>query len=462
MGIPDPMEGPVFPNTPPPPHAGTENVSQPENAPDNTMNTLLKLITTVQALKGQGGQATTDTGANWLLRKPPVSSDRWRLQVPEIEPVVAPGLPETTSPNALLRPDQAAPTTAPVPEKSANSLLDYWKKPVIGNLPLDQFVQLAGTAAHAIAPREWSGRLGAGLAQMGGAAYGERVRREREEPTNILRRRLLEAQIAETEKKIGEEKIPTTWEAYYKAEKGTIDEETGKPKTIGKILKSWHGLDRVPKEPSHHYVVDNEGNVSTFADGKLISGSGKGAAKTEPKEGEHYEVDDQGRVSFYKGGKLVSGPGKGKTKAPPTSAGEKLTMTDIKSAYSMDIGNIKNQMMIDMTPDEQISVSGQPGENILALLLSGRVGKSLSPEKKEMYIRKLQEVEKTYSDLTNQVLGRKGAKIPPKSPGARPELAVSHGQPQEVPEGSKLIGKSKKTGNPVYELPDGSTKEFRP
>ena len=118
---------------------------------------------------------------------------------------------------------------------------------------------------------------------------------------------------------------------------------------------------------------------------------------------------------------------------------EKLTMADIKSAYSMDIGNIKNQMMIEMTPDEQINLAGQPDVNILALLLSGRVGKSLSPEKKKYYTEKLQEAEKFYGDLTNQVLGRKGAKIPDSKPPTPTEKPLEAPRPmqKETPGGER-------------------------
>jgi len=132
-------------------------------------------------------------------------------------------------------------------------------------------------------------------------------------------------------------------------------------------------------------------------------------------------------------------------KPPAVEKPEKLTMTDVKSAYSMDIGNIKNQMMIEMTPDEQINLAGQPDINILALLLAGRIGKSLSPEKKKYYIGNLQEVEKYYGDLTNQVLGRKGAKVPQPEKGkiGVPELAPSHRVKKEglieVPGGFRYI-----------------------
>jgi len=109
---------------------------------------------------------------------------------------------------------------------------------------------------------------------------------------------------------------------------------------------------------------------------------------------------------------------------------EKLSMTDIKSAYSMDMGTIKNQMMIEMTPDEQVNLAGQPDTNILALLMSGRIGKSLSPDRKKFWTGQLQERENYYGDLTNQVLGRKGANIPQR--GAIPERPPTPGEQEEI------------------------------
>lgn len=93
---------------------------------------------------------------------------------------------------------------------------------------------------------------------------------------------------------------------------------------------------------------------------------------------------------------------------------EKLSMADVKAAYSMEIGNIKNQLMIDMTPEERLELAGQPDTNVIALLLSGRIGKTLSPEKKKLYIERLRKAESYYIDLTNQVLVRKKAIIPSK------------------------------------------------
>jgi len=105
-----------------------------------------------------------------------------------ITPMITP-TSETPSPNVLRN------IPAPETKKPVNSLLDYWKQPILGKMPLDLFTTLAGTMAHGIAPSSLGGRMGAGLANLGGTMYGERIRREGEEPTNVLRRRLLEAQI---------------------------------------------------------------------------------------------------------------------------------------------------------------------------------------------------------------------------------------------------------------------------
>ena len=190
-----------------------ENVSQP----DNTINTLLKIL-------GNAKQSGVDLPSgyrtpNALLRPPvpatesPVTPD-FRAEVaptpvaPVTESAVIPALQEATPvlpdatsvtpmtpSNALLR--ATAPTTTPETKKPANALLDYWAKPVIGKMPLDQFVQIAGALSSAIAPREAVGRVGNVLSQIGGAAYAERMRRE--DPENVLKRRLLAAQITEAE-----------------------------------------------------------------------------------------------------------------------------------------------------------------------------------------------------------------------------------------------------------------------
>jgi len=53
--------------------------------------------------------------------------------------------------------------------------------------------------------------------------------------------------------------------------------------------------------------------MSIFEDGQLKYGTGKGKRVKESYNQTHV-IDDQGNVSFYRDGKLMSGTGKGKTK----------------------------------------------------------------------------------------------------------------------------------------------------
>lgn len=87
----------------------------------------------------------------------------------------------------------------------------YWKQPVGTskfNMPLDQFVRLAGMTAHAFAPDTGMGRLGADLSSMGAEAVKERARREYEAPNVLLQRRLAETQVKTAEsKELGRQKL---------------------------------------------------------------------------------------------------------------------------------------------------------------------------------------------------------------------------------------------------------------
>lgn len=190
-------------------------------------------------------------GLNNLRRRPSETEnnllDYWqrhRLEdTPSVAPVLeeaTPVLPEITPTNALLR--ATTPVTKPVTEKSTNALLDYWAQPVVGKVPLDKFVQIAGALSHAIAPQEPIGRVGGALSQIGGAAYAERVK----EPENVLRRRWLEAQA----KKLERPEIPTDWQALYQDLEGKIDPETGKVYTPGGKIKYFNKLKETLKEPT--------------------------------------------------------------------------------------------------------------------------------------------------------------------------------------------------------------------
>src|SRR3972149_8101848 len=92
-GIPEinPTEGYIPPNVSGQTSSETENVSKP----DNTINTLLKLIAAAKSLKGE---PKTDIGQNALLKSPVTkpSPSTENLQVPTAEPEVIPISPETT------------------------------------------------------------------------------------------------------------------------------------------------------------------------------------------------------------------------------------------------------------------------------------------------------------------------------------------------------------------------------
>ncbi len=121
--------------------------------------------------------------------------------------------------NALLNMPQQK-----IEQPAAGSLLDYWAKPAVGKIPLDQFVHVAGMLSNAIAPNTPMGRVGAGLSQLGGAMYGERLKRE------------------------DEVKIPTEWGAFYKEHRNTVNPTTGKPYTILETLKDFKALNATPRE----------------------------------------------------------------------------------------------------------------------------------------------------------------------------------------------------------------------
>ena len=361
----DPMEGPLFPNVPGPPPPKIENVSQP----DNTMNALSKLINIAQALKGQpvlGGGA--DIGQNALIKEKnlpspiagvptepwypqpsvaaPVSAAATVLAEPSttdallkrtmpaagpvsseptpeevaytpVLPVTPPGAVTPISParNVLL--DRLLTTTPPVAKEPGNSLLDYWKQPVIGKMPLDQFVQLAGMVSHALAPREAAGRVGAGLAQIGGAAYAERVKRE--DPENVLRKRLLEAQIGEAE-------TPKEWGSFYKEHMNTINPKTGKTYTVGETLKKFHEAQAIPKEPTPQY---EERIVKIGGVDKLI--------KKEVISGKEYIVGDATGEDIRR---IVTG------KTEPTTKYQKVGETD--KGLSLGYDSTTNQYIVTL------------------------------------------------------------------------------------------------------------------
>ncbi len=81
------------------------------------------------------------------------------------------------------------------PAQTGTPLMDYWKKPVVGSMPLDQFVMMAGMFAESLAPDTWSGRMGGQLSNLATQIYGTRLKQEMGAPEAELDRRLTEARI---------------------------------------------------------------------------------------------------------------------------------------------------------------------------------------------------------------------------------------------------------------------------
>jgi hypothetical protein len=61
------------------------------------------------------------------------------------------------------------------PTAKTTNPYDMWGKPIFGNMPLSQFVQLAGITANALAPHEFGGRLGGAMANLAGQAEHNKI-----------------------------------------------------------------------------------------------------------------------------------------------------------------------------------------------------------------------------------------------------------------------------------------------
>lgn len=157
--------------------------------------------------------AQNQFGVNWLRNAGPIFSESADVAKPSTITATESKATTTPAPTNLLTASAAAPVTPGAEPPPKDAFQQYWGQPVgKTNIPLDQFVRLAGAAAHAFDPKGFGGILGKDLAEMGKEAYGERTRREYDTPNMLLKRRLTEAQIKQAEQK----DVPTEWGAYYK------------------------------------------------------------------------------------------------------------------------------------------------------------------------------------------------------------------------------------------------------
>jgi hypothetical protein len=201
------------------------------------------------------------------------------------------------------------PTSIPTTLPAKTEYERYWGTPVGTekyNIPLDKFVQIAGLASKYLDPNN---PIANDLIKMGGEASSERARREYEGPNKLLMSQVQTEQLRKLR-----ESAPEAWDVYFKAEKAK-----GLPDV--QIVENYRKLQKDFVKPSFHYTTDPNGNTSVWADGKLVSGSGKG--KDVTSEVTTSQVNDKGVVTFFnKQGGVVgtSAPGVGKTKTEKESS----------------------------------------------------------------------------------------------------------------------------------------------
>lgn len=145
------------------------------------------------------------------------------------DPNTIPINPQQTS--GLLGSAPQSPNTQPKP---AGGLYDYWKTPVMGKMPLDQFVQLTGMMANAFDPNGPSGRLGGNLAMMAGQANRDRMDYdEREQERAEIKKRYDEQRKDQRFSKFvdfaSRSKNPTLAKTAYDQMKGEWEADFGKP-----------------------------------------------------------------------------------------------------------------------------------------------------------------------------------------------------------------------------------------
>ena len=183
----------------------------------------------------------------------------------------------------------------------------YWKTPVGTekyNIPLDQFVRVAGLASKYLDPQN---PVANDLIKMGNEAYNARARMEYESPNVLLQRRLHEAQLQKLQ-----EEAPKAWDIFYK-------EQIKLGRKPEDIVKDWNKITRESQAINYHYAEDEKGNISVYVNGQLVSGSGKG--KDISNQVAYHSVDDAGIVhTFDKYGKEIGRTPGGKTKVDPGAA----------------------------------------------------------------------------------------------------------------------------------------------
>lgn len=243
-------------------------------------------------------------------------------------------------------------TTNPTP---GQAFTDYWKKPVVAGIPRDRFVNLAGMIGQAFAPNTPMGRLGGALSKQGQAAYNERMKRAYEAPDKALARKINLANLAKAQ-------TPTTENRYIDTLMKQINPKTGKTYTMPEAYAAYKTVGAKPTKPEYHYTKDANGNISVFANGKLLSGSGKGAPVKDSSK-YNFSTNDKGAVTVFKNGKQVSTtqPGVGKTNAKKGETAVKAKVRQYKLAIQGLIPGDKTALIDWTDPKAVEAMLNSPG-----------------------------------------------------------------------------------------------------
>jgi len=413
--------------------------------------------------------------AEALLASPPYTRPRLFPRAPYPSPeetaltAVTRGLPtETETTKALLG------MTPAKARMTRNAYLDFWSQPTIGRMPLAQFVQLAGALGGAFGTGPTGiqtpmARAGNVLAQIA----TRELERQYEEPYNVLRRRLAEAEIRKAEadpwtlhweeqKAKGVSMVEALAEftdITERVKEGRIVEDVWQDPETGKWLHGYvdtKTLKREKARPAHPAEIAKVTEVrpaeaattleklweerNRFAekygeDSRIVKSYDARIAKETAEEKEvkvptvreHHEMIKgvpHKREEQWDPEKRTWVPVSGwvRTERPERpERPERLSISDAKAIFTARVGAIKSRMMIDMTPDEQAYIANQPVENLMVLLLAGRIGKTMTPQQKRQYRQELLDAEAEFNELSGTILERKGIKGPaPAAPTSAP------------------------------------------
>lgn len=180
---------------------------------------------------------------------------------PESKPTLLPKTETSIGPEPT-----SEPATTATDDAKKSSLFGGGKK--IFGMEMDEFAQLAGGLAEAIAPTTAQGRAGGAISRIAGSRVKERRAAEAEAPEKALAARLTEARIADLQK----DDDPKTAMSWYLQQNPKASEEE-----VSMFKKSLS----TEKAGNYWRTTSNDGTVSIYKGGDLIHTSKAGVGQTK-------------------------------------------------------------------------------------------------------------------------------------------------------------------------------------